>query len=474
MSERRQRRSRRFVIWFSLLVLLCIGLLVAVSKRADEACLRWLARKAGARVGAKVNFGSLGYSSTGVRLEDVSMTTQRFGGLRVRGDSLHVDVQKMLVTAKGLTAFTAAGVRARLNAEVNWDRSYLKLEARMPPQPCQDLLSSLPEQLRSGLEKIVLSGSTGVDFSLRYNRDLPGNTIFAVRYDNGCEIEEFGALQRPEQLRTVFNYSGYDAARRPLELRSGPGSGRWVPLNKMSPYLVEGLVAQEDTRFLQHRGISLGGIRSAIKSNLRLGRFKYGASTLTMQLAKNLFLKRDRTMQRKFKEVFFTFYLERYFTKAQILELYFNIVEYGPSLYGIVDASRYYFGRAPRDLDLLESAFLINLLPGPVTRHGQYVRGVLDDSFKKQMTSLIDRLQQLGVVSAEERAEARPENLVFHRPGQPTPPERPQNPGKTVNDIIEDMGKGSLTPSYAGPSPPLTLLRSRRVGVVAPIVQDFE
>jgi len=162
--------------------------------------------------------------------------------------------------------------------------------------------------------------------------------------------------------------------------------------------------------------------------NLEKKGLSHGASTITMQLAKNLFLSRDRTMSRKLEELFFTWYLESYFSKEEILELYLNVVEFGPSVYGIVDAAHHYFGREPYELNLVESVFLIKLLPSPISRHDAYVQGEVSERrmnvLHKTMRTMLDR----GRISASEFEEGQSQKIDFYREGEPLPEPRVQVP----------------------------------------------
>ncbi|HHY47837.1 MAG TPA: PBP1A family penicillin-binding protein, partial [Firmicutes bacterium] len=138
-----------------------------------------------------------------------------------------------------------------------------------------------------------------------------------------------------------------------------------VPLSEMSPYLPKAVVAVEDERFYRHFGVDPVGILRAITRNIRAGRIVEGGSTITQQLAKNMFLPPERTIGRKIREVMLAFYLEVKFTKSEILERYLNVVYLGHGAYGVEMGARTYFGKSARDLTLAESAMLAGLTRGP-------------------------------------------------------------------------------------------------------------
>jgi membrane peptidoglycan carboxypeptidase len=121
----------------------------------------------------------------------------------------------------------------------------------------------------------------------------------------------------------------------------------------------------EDGGFRYHGGFDKGAIKSSIRDDLTAKRFIRGASTISMQVAKNLYLARDKNLSRKLQEAILTVYLEQELTKDQILELYFNVVELGPMIYGIGPAAEYYFNTTPSDLSLGQVVYLASLLPSP-------------------------------------------------------------------------------------------------------------
>ncbi|WP_270167396.1 transglycosylase domain-containing protein [Paenibacillus sp. SYP-B4298] len=140
---------------------------------------------------------------------------------------------------------------------------------------------------------------------------------------------------------------------------------RSVPLSAVSPYLVQATVAVEDQRFYDHPGFDLKGMARAVVVNLESGSKKQGASTLTQQLARNLYLSHERTWKRKLKEAVYTLQLEMNYSKDQILEMYLNQIYYGHGAYGIEAASQLYFGKSARELSLAESALLAGIPKGP-------------------------------------------------------------------------------------------------------------
>ncbi len=139
----------------------------------------------------------------------------------------------------------------------------------------------------------------------------------------------------------------------------------WVPLSRISPHLRHAVVAAEDAAFFTHEGFDWEGIKEAAMHNLEAGEFKRGGSTITQQLAKNLYLSSERSLFRKAKEALITRSLEQHLTKKRILELYLNVAEWGHGVYGAEAAARHHFGKPSLDLTADEAAWLAAMLPSP-------------------------------------------------------------------------------------------------------------
>ncbi len=139
----------------------------------------------------------------------------------------------------------------------------------------------------------------------------------------------------------------------------------WMPLSRISPYLRRAVVAAEDASFFTHEGFDWEGIKDAALYNLEAGELKRGGSTITQQLAKNLYLSSERSLLRKAREALITRSLEHHLTKERILELYLNVAEWGQGVYGAEAAARHHFKKSSRDLTADEAAWLTAILPSP-------------------------------------------------------------------------------------------------------------
>lgn len=183
-------------------------------------------------------------------------------------------------------------------------------------------------------------------------------SIFAFYGAKMPSAKTWDVPQRPPNVQ-IMSYDGQVIANR------GITGGQALFLSDMSPYIPQAVIAIEDRRFYSHFGIDPIGLARAMYSNLVAGRTVQGGSTLTQQLAKNLFLSPDRTLERKVQEVLLAFWLEHNFTKDQILEMYLNRVYFGSGAYGVEAAARRYFQKPAKEVNLAEAALLAGLLKAP-------------------------------------------------------------------------------------------------------------
>lgn len=141
---------------------------------------------------------------------------------------------------------------------------------------------------------------------------------------------------------------------------------RWAPFNQISQNLKKAVVTAEDSRFYQHDGIDFEELKKSIEKNIKVKSYARGASTITMQLAKNLYFSSSKNIFRKVGEIIVAKKIERDLEKNRILELYLNVIEWGKGIYGIDAASRHYFNTSPARLSAHQAAFLAAIIPNPV------------------------------------------------------------------------------------------------------------
>jgi len=241
------------------------------------------------------------------------------------------------------------------------------LVLKTEPIAAQAFIDALPEGLFSHIKGMEASGSFSYRLDFLHNENNPDAMVFESNLQkDGFVINKYGAANLGK-MNQEFSYTPIENGRAMRTIFVGSANPYFTPLEQISPYLRNCILTSEDPSFFYHRGFVTEAFRQSIAKNIRTGKFKRGASTISMQLMKNLFLSREKTMARKLEEIVLVYILEnnRIVSKERMYEVYLNIIEWGPNVYGIGEASRFYFQKSPDKLTLSESMFLATLVPSP-------------------------------------------------------------------------------------------------------------
>lgn len=190
----------------------------------------------------------------------------------------------------------------------------------------------------------------------------------------------------------------------------GNGTTNWIELNNISNYLKKATITIEDKNFYKHHGFNVLRIMKAAINNLKSKSFKEGASTITQQLAKNLFLDFDKTWKRKLEEVWYTIQIESNYSKDNILEGYLNCINYGHGMYGIENASEFYFNKKASELTLAESAMLVGIPKSP----SNYSPLINEQVAKNRQLYVLNTMLNNNVITTDEYENAKNEKLNFY------------------------------------------------------------
>jgi hypothetical protein len=197
---------------------------------------------------------------------------------------------------------------------------------------------------------------------------------------------------------------------RPIDVSIS--SPDFISLHDVPPLFVRTLLISEDAGFYGHKGIDLRELPTALLTNWSRGDAARGASTITQQLAKNLFLSRDKEVGRKLQELAITFLLESALGKDRILEIYLNIIEWGPDLRGLRPAARHYFDCEPQALTPAQMAFLVAIIPGPIKYQSSFARGTPGPGLRVLIDNLLAKLRSVDAIDEEEYQRALGEPIV--------------------------------------------------------------
>lgn len=292
------------------------------------------------------------------------------------------------------------------------DAVNVKLSVQIPETPCQDLLEAAPQALLPQLQGVRLGGTFALDSRVAFDSSAPKDAEVEWNFDNKCKVLETPETVDPARFREPFQHFVQDAEGRATEIFTGPTTDQWVPLSDITPNMETALIVCEDSRFFSHKGFDNKAIRDSIIDNLRAGHFVRGASTLSMQLAKNLYLGREKTLSRKLQEAALTLLLEERLSKEDILELYLNVVEFGPGVYGIRNAAAHYFNSHPGELSLAQALYLGSVLPSPKANHFER-DGALRAGWAEHLHYLMRIARKINRINDEELEAGLSERLVF-------------------------------------------------------------
>lgn len=220
----------------------------------------------------------------------------------------------------------------------------------------------------------------------------------------------------------------------------------WTPLSSTSKVAVAAIVLSEDWAFYQHNGFDWEQIRNSVETNLKKGKFARGGSTITQQVAKNVFLTNEKTIWRKVQEAVLTVRLERHLSKARILEIYLNIAEFGEGIYGVGPASRHYFRKHPSQLNAKEGAFLAMLLPSPKKYSVSYRKKVLTPYAASTIRSILGKLLATHRLTQEQYYAAVGTPLSFEARQIAIPASAPEDED-VFDEESGDQGLGEAVPA---------------------------
>jgi len=308
-----------------------------------------------------------------------------------------------LLKRHGKKLYVKAKPQINLIASIKDDQS-IEVSARfdLKATDCQSILELAPHNLVPVIKKFRLSGQYETSFTLALNTSNLDQFYYDIHNQMfGCKV-----INTPSNLTASYLNGPFSVTREvskeeePLKIDFSEANKRFSKYDNISPYLNKAFVTSEDAGFWSHKGIDSFAIENALRRNLSEQRVAIGGSTITMQTVKNLFLNHRRTLSRKIQEMFLAWHLEHVTDKKRIMELYMNVAEFGPNIYGVTQAADHYFNKLPYDLNLRESAFLAQILPSPVKRYDNFCSGFPSDDFNQKIDSLLARMLRLGKIDA--------------------------------------------------------------------------
>jgi len=333
-----------------------------------------------------------------------------------------------------------------LKYSVEEDTIY-EMKAHIPKMAAQDFIVSLPDGLFTNFKGMEAEGSFSYNLDFMYNKNKPNKLVFdsSLKKD-GFKIIKYGAADLAK-LNTGFTYRAIDNGRVQRAVSLTSSNPYYTPMDQISPFLQKAVLTSEDPSFFRHSGFINEAFKQSIIKNIRTKKFSRGASTISMQLVKNVFLTREKTLSRKLEEILLVYILEnnRIASKSRMLEVYFNIIEWGPDVYGIGEAASYYFDKSPAMLSLDECVYLASIIPRPkgfmwqfndegnlkphAVKHSQYIKNIM---LRRGLIAPEDTIAQSGQIYVSGRARGR----IRLKPVNPF-----ENDTTGVKDFFINLGK---------------------------------
>lgn len=269
-----------------------------------------------------------------------------------------------------------------------------KLKIKTPKIKTQDFINSLPDGLFTHFQGMEATGEFDYQLNFSFNKNKPNRIVFDSKVNKqNVRITKKGNIDL-DKLNREFTYRAVDNGRLQRPVFVGASNPYFTPLDQISPYLQKCVLTSEDPSFMSHRGFINEAFKQSIVKNIRTKKFARGASTISMQLVKNVFLTREKTLSRKLEEILLVYIIEgnRITSKQRMLEVYFNIIEWGPDVYGIGEAAEFYFKKKPSELNVNECLFLGSIIPKPKKFMWQFDQQGLQKAYAVKQQAFIKNL----------------------------------------------------------------------------------
>ncbi len=288
----------------------------------------------------------------------------------------------------------------------------LSLKVRIPESNAQDFFESLPTGLFANLEGIKTQGNLAYQLYFSIDSDLPDSLKFSsVLSKKDFKVLDYGNTDL-RKINGDFLYTAYEKEKAVRAFSVGASNPNYAPLDNISNFLKNAIMTSEDGNFYGHSGFNENMFRKSIAENYKQKRFVRGGSTISMQLVKNVFLLRNKTIARKVEEALIVWLIEsnRLVSKSRMYEVYLNIIELGPNVYGVGEAARFYFNKQASQLTLEESIFIAMIVPRPKRfKYNFDEQGKLKPSTADFYNVIAGHFVKRGLITEDERAVLLPE-----------------------------------------------------------------
>ncbi len=338
------------------------------------------------KYGLKLNFDTLQFAMQSAKKQSGNFEVEGSWGVKnllinhTRISAKNVIVKNASIAVKMIAGenFVAIDSSSTIYLGKAWAHPYFKytlqptkiyeLKLKAEEQNAQEIFNAFPIGLFESLAGIKVAGKLKYDLNLYLDTKHPSCVIFNsdLEASNDFKILLYG-INNLQKINNAFIYTPYEKGKPVREILISPENQNYTPINHISSNIKNALLTSEDPSFYNHKGFVEESIRQSIATNYKAKSFKRGGSTISMQLVKNIYLSRQKTIARKVEEILIVWLIENQHlsTKNRMYEVYLNIIEWGRNVYGIGEASQYYFGKSPATLSLGEAIYLASIVPKP-------------------------------------------------------------------------------------------------------------
>ncbi len=374
--------------------------------------------------------GALQLDLEAVQLTALAVAHPNLADEPVKVEALGLDGRLALEATGALRADLQVEHRgATVSAHAELSTEAVDVALALQPIECQDLLDAAPEGFLPALQGMRLDGQTTASFHVAYRtedvlsahqRELetgepqpaPGVLEVDLPFASECTVLADPAAIDLEGLATAYRHRFVRPDGRADARILAEGAPGFAPIASV-PRLARSFVVMEDTRYFEHDGFDHQQLERALWHNLAVGRAERGASTITQQTARNLWLGGSRTASRKLQEAVLASRLEQALSKDRILEIYLNIIELGPDVFGVEEAAQFHFDRSAAALEQLQALHVAALAPAPVTYSRRFASGEVDEAWRANLETQAHRLRLHGMISPETEAIAQRSDLAL-------------------------------------------------------------
>lgn len=315
------------------------------------------------------------------------------------GGNLAVRINRSYVIVDSTSVFNVNDIQLSTFVQfpIGKEKQYA-LSLKMPSTPSQKFFNSLPAGMFNSFAGIQTKGNLSYRLDCSMDGSMPDSLKFESELKKeGFEIVKYGA-ENFARINGSFMHTVYEGGSPLRSFIVGPENPNFTPLDQLGPHFKNAILTNEDPSFFHHRGFIPQSFRDAIVAVYKAGfKFVRGGSTISMQLVKNVYLERKKTIARKAEEALIVWLIENNHisSKERMFEVYTNIIELAPGVYGIGEGSAFYFGKRPADLTMAEAIYLSNIVPRPKAfKYGFEKDGTLKNWLIEKTNLVVRRMVQ--------------------------------------------------------------------------------